>query len=343
MISYPLENMFGHTVEQLEKIASSWDQNEFIGTALWETHYPFDKFALLIDLLRRRNVKVTLILNSWSLNYPEHTEQLNCDVIFFDYFLWKTYNEIVVKKKSLMSANWNSKANKFLFLTGKPQKPNRIRLLYKFSQQSLLDSCVWSLFVHSGNSKESHDHVRELDDKDFEEFVKKHSNNPDNADIIIQPSSIHYGGIPYDENLFTNAKFRVIAETDMSNNFPWLTEKTWITILNRLPFIVAGDANSNRQLKKMGFRTFDRYVPDISYDSIRDVEQRLDKIVDHTKFWLGNEIDATNVSQDVEHNYNRLISLATESKAKLVQKLSSVGVVADIDDVISTLDIITNT
>lgn len=342
MISYPLENMFGHTVEQLENIAHSWTQNEFIGTALWETHYPFDKFALLIEMFRRRNIKVTLILNSWSLNYPEHTEQLECDVIFFDYWLWKTYNEIVVKKKSLISTNWNSDADKFLFLTGKPQKPNRIRLLYKFTQQLLLERCTWSLFVHSGNAKETHSHVKELDAKDFEEFVKKHSNNPDLVDIVIQPTSMHYGGIPYDVNLFTSVKFRVIAETDMSNNFPWLTEKTWITILNRLPFIVAGDINSNRLLRQMGFRTFDHCVPDTTYDDIRDVEQRLDKIVDHTKLWLNKQIDSADIAQDVEHNHNRLISLATECKYKLEQSLKRIGIRANIDDVISTLDIITN-
>jgi hypothetical protein len=222
--------MFGHTEQQLENYVNSWDKPEFIGTALWETHYPYDKLARVVELFKNRNIKCTIILNLWSQNYPEEVSKLKCNVIHFDYFLWRTYNELVVKKKSLLSTKWNSSADNFLFLTGKPQKPQRIRLLYKFAQQQLLDRCVWSLFVHDGVMQDSHRFVSELNKSQFEEFVQRHQRNPDHTDLIIQPNNLHCPGMVYNVDLFSNTKFRVISETDMTNNYPWLTEKTWVRL-----------------------------------------------------------------------------------------------------------------
>jgi hypothetical protein len=92
----------------------------------------------------------------------------------------------------------------------------------------------------------------------------------------------------------------------------------------------------------MGFRTFDCLTDVPTYDTVRDVEQRLDMIVDHTKAWLNNKIDHTTIAQIVEHNYNHLIDLALDTKHKLEQSLRSLHITANIDEVISTLDIVTN-
>lgn len=343
MIGQPLEFLFGATSRELEIYVDQWQSSTFIGTALWETYTPHNNLTLLVELLKRRNISTTIILNSWCQQYQENFKKLNCEVLYFDFFLWRTYNELVVKNKNPVSTSWNSLSDKFLFLTGKPQKPNRIRLLYKFSQQQLLDRCIWSLYVHPGNSNKARQHISELTDNEFQEFVQKYSSNPDNANIVIQPNDLHYGGIPYNVSLFNKSKFRVISETSMYNPHPFFTEKTWMTILNCLPFVIAGDINSNRALQDLGFRTFDHYVPGTNYDSLRDIEQRLDAIVDHTKFWLTGKIDNVKIAEDIDYNYNNLISIAVEFKHKLEQELIRVGINNKIDDVIPTLDDITKT
>jgi hypothetical protein len=333
----------GSSSEDVQNYVTSWTHPQFIGLALWETFNPHENLTLLVDLFNQKNVNVVLILNSWCQQYQEQFNQLKCHVLYFDFFVWRTYNELVVKKKSAVSTQWNSTADKFLFLTGKPQKANRIRLLYKFKQQGLLDRCVWSLFVHAGNCAQSHECVNLLSRAEFQQFVIEYSRNPDAANINIQPSNLHYGGIPYDVNLFRQTKFRVISETYTNQTVPWFTEKTWITILNRLPFIIAGDTYSNQSLRAMGFRTFEHYVPKLNYDTTVSIEQRLDAIVEHTKYWLEYKMDETKIAQDIEHNYNHLITLAIESKNKLEQSLNEIGITPDIDNVISTLDCITNT
>lgn len=341
--SQPLEFVFGATARELEIYVDQWKHSTFVGTALWETYTPHANLTLLVKLLNQRNITTTIILNSWCRVYQEEFNKLTCNVLYFDFFLWRTYNELVIKNKNPISTCWNPHANKFLFLTGKPQKPNRIRLLHKFSQHQLLDRCVWSLHVHPGNISKARPYVSELSDIEFQEFVQRYSSNPDNANIVVQPSDLHYGGIPYDVSLFDNAKFRVISETSMYNSTPFFTEKTWMTILNCLPFVIAGDVNSNQALQSMGFRTFNYCIPNKNYDSIPGIEQRLDAIVDHTKFWLFGKIDNDKIAEDVIYNYNNLLSIAVESKHKLEQELIKVGVDSNIDNVITTLDDITNT
>jgi hypothetical protein len=341
--SQSLEFVFGATAQELETFVDQWNYSTFVGTALWETYTPHANLTLLVDLLNRRNIATTIILNSWCQLYQETFNKLNCNVLYFDFFLWRTYNELVIKNKNPVSTYWNPSADKFLFLTGKPQKPNRIRLLHKFSQHQLLDHCVWSLYVHPGNSAMSRRCLSELTDIEFQEFVQRYSSNPDGADIVFQPRDLHYGGIPYDVEMFNNTKFQVISETSMYNSHPFFTEKTWMTILNCLPFIIAGDVNSNQALRDMGFRTFDHCVPDKKYDSVWDIEQRLDAIVDHTKFWLEGNIDNDKVAEDVIYNYNNLLSVAVKSKHKLEQELTRAGFDNNIDNIITTLDDITNT
>jgi len=344
MISQPLEFVwYGSSSKDIENYVAQWKHPQFIGVALWETFDPHENLTLLVDLLNQKNVKVILILNSWCQQYQQQFDHLKCHVLYFDFFIWRTYNELVIKKKNPVSTQWNIDADKFLFLTGKPQKANRIRLLYKFKQQGLLDRCIWSLFVHDGNRSQAYKWINELGWEEFQRFVKEHIRNPDSVNINIQVNDLHYGGIPYNVDLFRQTKFRVISETYMTHIRPWFTEKTWITVLNRLPFIIAGDMHSNRVLTQMGFRTFEYYVPKPNYDIVPEVEQRLDSIVEHTKYWLEHKMNETRIAQDVEHNYNHLINIAIGYKNKLEQSLHKIGITADIDDVISTLDHITNT
>ena len=85
-----------------------------------------------------------------------------------------------------------------MILNGKPQRTNRIRLLWKLKQY--LSKAIWSLHVHSGTKQECRALFPELNDQEFNKFVKEYNNNPDKANIIFQENSLHYGGIPYDEN-----------------------------------------------------------------------------------------------------------------------------------------------
>jgi hypothetical protein len=71
----------------------------------------------------------------------------------------------------------------------------------------------------------------------------------------------------------------VSIETVMQYPYPFLTEKTYRAILHKRPFVIVGAPGSVAQLKKLGFKTFEK-LWDESYDSINDPNQRIRAIVE---------------------------------------------------------------
>tara|TARA_R110000868_G_scaffold409539_1_gene695243 strand:- start:85 stop:1152 length:1068 start_codon:yes stop_codon:yes gene_type:complete len=323
-------------------IQTDADNFLLITTLLWEPHLlnNFELYKNLFESFARKKIKTILIINSY---YKEmELSNLETEVHYIDYFLWRTYDKVVRQKKCSFNAQWNSNAIKFLILNGKPGRLNRIRLLWKLKE--LLSKAIWSLHVHSGTWQESHDMLPELTDQQFTDFVKQYNNNPDQVKIIFQENSLHYGGIPFDAELYANSLFRIITETDFhtqKNIQPWLTEKTFITMLNNMPFILAGDRGSVNKLKHMGFKTFENFLPIPNYDNIENSEEKLDAIVTNTHFWINEMKNKEEIQQDITSNYNRLLLLAKKNKETLEKICIKYRIdPARIEDLCSTYDIL---
>jgi len=207
------------------------------------------------------------------------------------------------------NSRWVPDTGKFLFPTGKADRANRIRLLYKFHQAGISSKCVWSLFLDRSSWQRARDLIPELDDQAFDAWTRSCAGAIDDIVVGAGPGGgTHSQGMPFSGDAYGRTSFRVISETQMLDTAV-ITEKTWITIMNRVPFIMAGYANNLRYLKDQGYRTFENYLPLPGYDSILDQEQRLDAVVTNTRFWLDHIQDQhQHIAQDVEHNYHLLQS-----------------------------------
>ena len=350
------ENDYADSDDYAEKILTDAKNNKrsidisadnflLITTLLWEPHL-LDKIHLYVDLFRsfkKRNVKTILILDSYFKDVDKKIlESIDTSIHFVDYFLWRTFDKVVQQNKSKVSEEWNSNSKTFLMLNGKPDRPNRIRLLWKLKSQ--LNRATWSLHVKKGTYQQCRWQLPELTDKEFDYFIQQYNRNPDNAKVLFQGDSLHYGGIPYDVKLFNESLFRIITETNINlKPTPWLTEKTWITILNKLPFILAGDLGSLKKLKRFGFRTFETYLPRPEYDDIQAVEDKLDAIVENCEFWLTKMQDKDQIAIDVDHNYNLMLSIAHQNKTVLEQICTAHDIdPSRIDEVCTTFDILGN-
>jgi len=312
-------------------------------TLLWEPHL-LDNAKPYIELFKsfkRKNIKTVLLLDSY-FKSSEHLKLLETEIYFVDFFLWRTYDKVVNQKKSQVNLFWNQNADKFLFLNGKPDRPNRIRLLWKL--RDLLNRSIWSLHVHDGTRMSCRQLIPEISDKEFNEFVEMYNQNPDDANVIFQDFSCHYGGIPYKVDLFRDTLFRIVSETNLNEKDPpWLTEKTWITILNRLPFIMAGDLNSLKKLNDLGFRTFEKYLPVQNYDQIANYEEKLNAIVKNARYWLYDMHEKQEIASDVDHNYELLIGMAKKNEARLREVCAKFGInERRVGEICNTFDILGN-
>ena len=300
------------------------------------------KFIKLISLIREKNpgIKILLVIDDW---YQPDTsfidKSLVDDKIYINFFLLLVYQRLLVKCESPMATHWSyDKNNKFLFLTGKPNKPHRIRLLYKLKQQNLLDHATWSLFMDQKNYYSTRALLPELSELEFYKFYLEYEKNPDKIEIVTEQGRFHYSGIPYNVELYQTSLFQIISETLFGKTSPWLTEKTWLTIINQRPFLLAGPVGTLARLQDMGFRTFENYLI-THYDSIEDTEQKLNAIVTNACHWVNNINQyADNIAQDVKHNFYLMIALAQKNTTILQQFVMDHALNCDIEEVVKFED-----
>jgi hypothetical protein len=288
---------------------------------LWEDRLVPALIKTFVAVIKERCPwKILLIANSWERPNAGFIQETGVDdVLYVDFFLYRVFKEIVVNKKSAFRQIENSLTfdkQKFLFLTGKAAKVNRIGLLKKFVDAGLMTHAEWSFYYFELTKKYNQsvkNQLPELTDEEFEEFVKTWLRNPDNIDIALSSDglSYEYNGIPYDIGLYMQTDFSVISETSFcQTNNPWITEKIWIPILNRHPFIIAGDTNILQKLEQMGFETFRNFLKIPNYDQIVDTADRLAAVVENTRYFLDNiKKNSAWINQDVNCNFSRLSTL----------------------------------
>lgn len=233
-------------------------------------------------------------------------------VIFVDVHVLSVFYQIFESATSQTNTKWNSDTNTFLFLTGKPNKRHRIGLLKKFYDAGLLDCCEWSLFMDENLRHKCRNFLQELSDDEYDTWINQHIRNPDSIKMLYgEGGTCHYDGFRYDSSMFSRNRFRVISETH-DTRYIYPTEKTWITIVNRLPFLIAATAGTCEYLEQMGFDTFQSSVL-VSYDMIEDTDQRLDTIVDNTRHWMKSmDMYKSDIESAVEHNYQHFLSVAKQ-------------------------------
>lgn len=303
------------TLKICQEILSQRPDHVFL-TMLWENWKPHGTVVWADNFLHQHNIKVTWIVNHWSKDDATWKKFKN-PVVFFDFVLWRVYNEVIVKGKNEINARWNSSATQYLFLTGKPYKEQRIGLLYLLYKRKLLDKCNYSLFMDPGMYEKSRKILPDISDEEFKSFVEMHTRTPDNAVYVKQVGDMHCGGIPYDKKLYSSSLFKVISEASMDSDPPYVTEKVWLTLLNRNPFVIAGDLNICKYLRTRGIETFDNIFNVPTYDDIVSIQDRLQQITVHIEQWLAGKFNKIEIDNMVEHNYNRFVELALEQKSHL--------------------------
>lgn len=107
---------------------------------------------------------------------------------------------------------------------------------------------------------------------------------------------------------FKDSLFSVVTETYI-HDLDFVTEKTWLPIYHKRPFIILGPEGVNQKLKNLGFEIFEEYF-DYTFDNSsigRNIKVKMvvDQIkkVQHLKF----SKERKRLQDKLEHNHNLLI------------------------------------
>jgi hypothetical protein len=105
----------------------------------------------------------------------------------------------------------------------------------------------------------------------------------------------------FNPDWYDSTAFSIVAETTISSKDPlFLTEKTFKPIAFHHPFIIFGQSGILKQLKSIGFETFEN-IFDESYDHEHEVNNRLKNIVNQINNYSHKHYDLVTI-QKLKHN-----------------------------------------
>jgi hypothetical protein len=257
--------------DEIAALVNELDSDYVLFTTLWEVLTAecgtVSRFASHLKRITSqiKNKKCYFMFHPWFKTYAQHFDDIGgTDIMFFDVCLVKLYVDVVVEKKSEINKTWNPESTKFLFLTGLQHKIQRTRLLYKFYKSRLLKNAEWSWGLTDTGGKKF---LNELSDQEYQEFINEVLHSPDDYGPLGGGGgtlNAHYGSSLYKDKLFD-----VVSETQFDTlrmDNALISEKTWKSIINRLPFIIAGNQLSLKKLKNLGYFTFEEFMIIPNYD-----------------------------------------------------------------------------
>jgi hypothetical protein len=250
--------------------------------------------------------------------------------LYVDWHLLRVKNAIDIKRLEINS-DWNSDSGKFLFLTGKPAKIQRIRLLWMYAQANLLDRAIWSLFLDNNTTKNCQKFLPELDQSQLQSFLTEYEFSPDNIKLEKNEAQV-LSGTWWQKHIYEKSSLNVVSATLFDNNTydMLLCEKIWKSIVNCQPFVIAGQHNTLARLNDLGFQTFEQYMPYPDYSLVPNAQKKLEQIVENTVGFLDNiHLHREQIKQDVEYNYNHFFTVYKNNMQQLQQFVNEEQIVLD--------------
>ena len=333
MIAYIDLNYFYHySVGLLDEIT-----DEIVNRELTKINLPFNKTHLIIAVQGESYVnilvkiiekiiahdfsKITLIVSS---NIRKTYSQLlstkileNCEVVPINYWLFHCMQDL--EKRNIRNSSWNWHIEKGYFTTGKLARHNRVGFLKRLYDSDLLGDIIWTF--PSADKQKSHvlHYFYQSSGRipaDFEEFFDYCTKNAfvDNDNLLEDPMVI-FCTVIFPVNQYRLSNFTILSETPDGS----ITEKTWMVMLNRHPFIMLATSRFLfDELKELGFKTFNNYLPYPEYATVDDLKIQWEQTIENIRVFPKILQDRREeISADIEHNYNLCINLRSQTVERL--------------------------
>ena len=254
---------FTDNIEQIRELARAGTILPILGNPAEGSDTMFRQIQSLdiLDLVQQNKI---LIITGGDL--PSHIPAL-----FYENFLPKIldYSENIAAIYQYAAEQNSARPYKFLFLNGRGRK-HRQYLIIKLS--GLLDQAIWT------NLDASIGPIKLLESKYEFDFYRNPQNLPDIGFIKYKLFNQQWGEIYLNAASYLDTYFSLVTETVFEYPYSFRTEKIWKPVAIGHPFIVASNAGYYRDLRNLGFRTFNRLI-DESFDTIENNNDRLERIV----------------------------------------------------------------
>jgi hypothetical protein len=224
-----------------------------------------------------------------------------------------------------------------LFLNGRARY-HRKYLLEKFQQLGLLDQALWTNLdsarldprqaLWNPPSTTNPVPIKFLPvEYEVERYRKilssslqsvDQSSNSFNKNLVFGKE---WGEIYLQAEPYVDTYFSVVTETVFDYPYSFRTEKIWKPIAMGHPFVVVANAGYYRDLRNLGFKTFDSII-DESFDSITDNQTRIDQIVKTVESLCQQDLDQflKECYTICKYNQERLAEASIETRKEFPER-----------------------
>jgi hypothetical protein len=247
----------------------------------------------IIDLLTHLDrLRIHLHL-SGQINFPLKKAKVYCWPWWFSQtaitYCWHTPDDV----KNQLDP-YSVKEKVFDCLLGQ-QRGNRDFVYNEFVNTGLADKSIMTYYGR---------HTNPLDDFIFEPHMKMPDVFEHSMTKVKYFSETLMASSITPISVYNKSAYSIITETNAYNTFSFFTEKTAKPILGRRLFIVFNGQYFLRNLRQLGFKTFDGII-DESYDNEPDDQKRWQMALDVAR-WLSeqNQLEIfQKIKSITEHNY----------------------------------------
>jgi len=275
------------------------DRVVIFGQTEWEIPDITKKFVFM---MRHKKVELKVVHGSGYHEYYKNLyESIGLpieNVIFWPHFWLKyTYTSLCHSgyRPEQYVVDYRKIKNRFISLNNRSHL-HRCVFMDELAKQHLLDQGIVTWVKHLNENKDYpykyFDNRQILLDDDFATKL----------DSFLIPKEFHESCV------------HVVAEATTTVNI--ISEKTWIPLLLKKPFLVLGGKGFNRELASLGFKLYDQ-VFDYSFDDIDDIYLRTEKFVDnvlklktHDPAMLYKILEETTL-----YNYNHAVQLINDDSS----------------------------
>lgn len=231
---------------------------------------------------------------NFELNYSE--------INLCPYFFWSTKDFYVSNPNILAQLNSDNKTHYFDVLLGR-QKSHRDMVFKNIDHNK-------NIVTYFPTNQDLD--LRNYSDSEFAWPCKILPKPEHEIPFTVQEVSVNNQIVSLSQiipvDIYNKTHFSFIAETVPANEWTFFTEKIVKPILARRLFIVAAGKHYLKNLRRLGFKTFNKVI-DESYDGIDNVETRVNMACQQADYLSTlDPIEITHQIQSiVDHNYNVLM------------------------------------
>lgn len=289
-------------IETLKKIVHD-PENNIVLSAPYEEWHP-EKIKKVYKMLDIHYDQANVVLVLERLGYDAFPGWEELKPVLHDSWMRMTF------LSEGQTENRNLDNDKFLFITGKPHKKQRIYTLYQIYKENLSSRCEWSFHYKANLDEAIKNNLPDMPMSEYNSFVSAMTRKLDDIEPTVQPDSLdfHRHVFKNSEQTYGRAAMSLVAETPCNPTSPkFISEKTWKAIKNYHPFVLICYKESYDYLESLGFDTFQYLVKHPKDKLVGSVEDIVHMSIENTTYMLDNiKENLDQVKHSIQHNFNTL-------------------------------------